>query len=373
MSLFTKFFGSSTAAASGERSPIDIITNRVTARPANATWLSILLGTMGRENSGKTALQMAMDIAVLGQYLQSGLSISAAGNDGLSMTPLDVNTRLKKTFYRLRQLMPGGGGLPTTLAVTPVNYVLCEGEQARLQLLASEEIGQVISRTDSDSTPEELNQYHDFLGRFANSDVKHIIVSPPSRHPSALSEAQWKQDMIEYGAYLNESLRKSKVPVTSVAIVISKIDTLYESADAARAALSHEALKECVRPLVRAIEASPRIKYGAIIPTSVFGFGQAVSVAEPVFEEDESDKFDLGIQDARSHEEGFALRKDSAIEPFNVQALVLWSLLAGALPKEVDVGNGQDEPALARVCRMLSHDLKSINGWIVPVKGDLVG
>jgi hypothetical protein len=79
------------------------------------------------------------------------------------------------------------------------------------------------------------------------------------------------------------------------------------------------------------------------------------------------------LPDARSHEMGYGIRGDGAMQPFNLKTLVTWSLLAGALPQEIEVAVGDDEPALARVCRMLSDDLEALHGWVVPVKGRLLG
>jgi hypothetical protein len=312
-------------------------------------------------------------LAGLGEYLPSGLQLNVVGDDGTTMGPLVVNDRVIKAVGRLRHLMVDGKGLPTTLQATPVNYVVCEGEHPRIQLNTSEEIGQVISDSKSTSSPEVLSRYAEFVGRLGIADVKCLVVSPPPKNPNPIADVQWKKDMIQLGAFLNEGLRLSPRPC-AVCIAFNKVDSLADDEQAARNLLTDAVLKEVLKPLVRAVEMSDNVRYGAIIPTSVFGFGQSMIVDQrPPSAASQPDDAELDgwVSGARGHEPISVARPDGSIQPFNIKPFLMWTLLAGALPREIEMTEGDDEPALARVCRMLSHDLAETQGWIVPIKGDL--
>lgn len=366
------------------RTAMDVMTGRRKTRSL-AAWqhpLPLRLVLLGREHAGKSAILTSFDLVFLGEYLGSGLQMNVLSDNGQELSPLVINDRIKKCYGRLQHLTEGGRGLPTTVKSEPVNFVLCEGESPRLELLIAEEIGQVISGTSNESSPEELARYQDFLNRMSQADVIAVVVNPPGPDPDTWAELQWKKDLMQYVGYLNEGLRQHAGPV-SVAIVVNKIDALFDDEESARTSLSDDVLREALKPLVKAVEMSRKVVHAAIIPTSVFGLGQSVR-CEPhdAIGEFDPDNFDDNADDsaprpwpqnARDHEPTYVAAESSGFEPFNVRALALWSMLAAALPKEIKVLADDGEPDLARCCRLLSEDLRELKGWIVPIKKDLIG
>jgi len=332
---------------------------------------------LGRENSGKTALLIANDLIWMGEPLTSGLQMNLLGPDGQEMSPLVLTSRMETTQRRLWAMSEDGDGLKTTLNSEPVNYVLCEGAEPRFQLLTNEEIGQVISHSKEDSSPDELRRYHEYLKRLSKADLITLVFSPPSRDPHSMSAFQWAKDQKLYAAYLNEALRLGDPtrPV-AVAMVVNKVDTIFDDEASARAGLTDEVLMGALEGMVQTLRHSPRVVHAAIFPTSVYGFGNAVAretvPAENGEEADGADSQPWAVSARRGLEKEFGIRDGHTIEPFNMQALAIWTLLAAALPKEVEVSEqDSNEVALARTCRMLSEDLASVDGWFVTVKGDL--
>lgn len=161
----------------------------------------------------------------------------------------------------------------------------------------------------------------------------------------------------------------------SVAIVVNKVDTIFDDEGSARAELTDDALLGALAGIVQTVRHSPRVVNAAIFPVSVYGFGNAVArEATPAHDghEAEPDNLPWAISARRGLEKEYGLRDGHAIEPFNLQTLVIWSLLAAALPKEIEVPEkDSNEVALARTCRMLSDDLANVGGWFVNVKGNL--
>jgi hypothetical protein len=140
-------------------------------------------------------------------------------------------------------------------------------------------------------------------------------------------------------SFLNEGLWNHAGPV-AVAIVLNKVDCLFDDEDAARAALSDEVLLEALKPLVRAVQMSEKVVHAAILPTSMFGFGRAVACqrnestggfdVEDIDGEAEPVDSAPWPQTARGHEAAYVAAEGASIEPYNLKPLAVWSLLAGA-------------------------------------------
>src|ERR1700722_2872406 len=62
----------------------------------------------------------------------------------------------------------------------------------------------------------------------------------------------------------------------ALAIILTKVDTLFPTPDAAREELSDELLRQSLRPLVTLAGMSDKVHEAAILPCSAFGFGNAV-------------------------------------------------------------------------------------------------
>ena len=70
--------------------------------------------------------------------------------------------------------------------------------------------------------------------------------------------------------------RRSLEQPVAVALVISKIDVLFENAEEARASLTDKVLCKALGPLVYLLDQSARVSDAVIIPVTSFGFGNAV-------------------------------------------------------------------------------------------------
>src|SRR5262249_8723019 len=103
-----------------------------------------------------------------------------------------------------------------------------------------------------------------------------VIPCPPS-NPSPRDRRRYANDLRITGAYLREAMRLRPVehPV-SVALVLTKIDTLFRNEEEARAATGDERLRGALGPLVHLVETSLRVREAAVIPVTAFGFGNAV-------------------------------------------------------------------------------------------------
>lgn len=336
-----------------------------------AELMTISMVILGRENAGKTAMTIGMDLTAMGEFLPSGLQLNLLDPDGQDLSPPELATRMDLIQRRLWEMSQCGNGLHTTLKVEPVNYALCEGSTQRFQLITNDEIGQVINFTRRDSTPEEHRRSQQLIERMALAHVITLVLSPPAGERHALTGFQWARDLKMAGAYITASLQKRapERPV-SLAIVVNKIDTLSSTEQAARRSLSDEVLLKELQSIVQLVKNTPEIAHAAIFPVSVLGFGNAVE-REPLPAEDDAEAGEP--LSARAIEAAWCIDQGRAIEPFNLQSLLLWSLLAGALEQRIELPADCDqEPALARVCRLLSEDLATSGGWVIPVKGDLV-
>src|SRR5262249_27316181 len=156
--------------------------------------------------------------------------------------------------------------------------------------------------------------------------------------------------------YLREALRlRPQKQPAAVALVLSKIDTLFENAEQARASLTDAVLLDALGPLVSLVEKSKRVSEAVIAPVTAFGFGKAVlreAESEPAGEADAEDELGVG-------EPVWLLREGATPEPFNLVGLFLWTLLAGLVHAA-----GPDvlaaESGLGTVCRTLRDDLEAV-------------
>jgi hypothetical protein len=150
----------------------------------------------------------------------------------------------------------------------------------------------------------------------------------------------------------------------AVALVLSKIDTLFKDAEEARASLTDEVLQTSFGPLVHLIERSPRVSDAVIIPVTTFGFGNAVlreegSEREGELPEAEDDPF--------ASEPIWLLREGVSAQPYNLDTLFLWTLLFG-LRNQAGHAVLEEDTELGHICRTLSDELGAIDPWLLPLK-----
>jgi len=164
--------------------------------------------------------------------------------------------------------------------------------------------------------------------------------------------------------YLREALkvRTNATPV-AVELVLSKIDAPFACPEEAREALTPDRLRGMLGRLVRIVEGSSKVGFGAIVPVSAFGFGTTV----PAVDQHAATDRPAGGFSLLSHgEREDVLKPDAMPEPFNLTAAVWWACMAGLLLKPAD-GRGQH---LADTARLMATDLEAMEAWFVPLKAD---
>jgi hypothetical protein len=314
----------------------------------------VRIGAIGRGHAGKTALFQALGDGLVGDFLPSGLQLDAAD-------PREVARMIKEAEDAQKLLHRSG--LPPTLEVSQTRYCIYQGDRRRVVCRLREVIGQVLTHTLPDSHPQLQAQYTAYLKSLVNAHVLWVVVPCPPASPNQRDRRRYSNDLRLTVAYLREALRlRTLGPKAAVALVLSKTDALFPSTAAARNALTDEVLLKSLGPLVQLIEQSGHVSDAAIIPTSAFGFGKAV------IREDGTNRHGT---DPESCEEVFGdepiwlLKDGESAEPYNLDALFLWSLLMGLLNQGVADRN----PELDTICRMLRDDLEAADPWLVPVKG----
>jgi hypothetical protein len=193
------------------------------------------------------------------------------------------------------------------------------------------------------------------------------VVPCPPPAPSPRDRRRYANDLRITLAYLREALRlRSLKQPAAVVLVLSKIDTLFEGPEEARSSLTDEVLRSALGPLVQLIDKSSHVSDAAIIPVTAFGFGNAVLRDEGTGREGSHPE---------THEEPFGsepiwlLPEGSSPQPYNLDALFLWTLLVGLLT-QAEHGAGE-EPAVDEVCRKLGDDMTTADPWLLPLKGGI--
>ncbi len=330
--------------------------------------LKLAVAILGRENAGKTALLTALDLAFAGEFMPSGLKLNLMCENAQPMTAMELNSRLDRVQQRLWEMSEYGDGLKTTLHITPARYCICEGEAIRAEILTNDEIGQVMSHIRSDSPVNEQRRHAEFKKRLSTADIVTVMLSPPRDANDGLADFQWKKDVKQVSAHLEEAIRSGNrnQPVV-VPIVISKIDTIADSPEDAQHMYSDERVLVAVNDLVQTVRSLDRVSHSAIIPVSTIGFGNATMRSRDT-EEPEEEAVRPWHQSARAFEPEFGIAEGRTLQPYNLRTLILWSVFSASLTKEVELV-GDEVPALARACQKLGEDLHATDGWWIPVKG----
>jgi hypothetical protein len=329
-------------------------------RRGGAEVREVRAGCIGRGHAGKTALFRALGEGAVGDFFPSGLHVDAGD-------PREVAHMIREAeqAQHLLQL----SGLPPTLQASQIRYYLYDGDEQRVVYKMHEVIGQVLTHTLPGSAPEQQARYSGYLKSLVNTHVLWTLVPCPPPNPGARERRRFANDLRIALAYLREALRlRSLEQPVAVALVLSKIDTLFADAAEARDSLTDDVLCKALGPLVHLIDQSPRVSDAAIIPVTSFGFGNAV-LREPAGER-------AGAP-AESADEPFGaepiwlLREGAALQPFNLDTLFLWTLLFGLL-NQAGHGVAEAESEIGEICRTLREDLGAGDPWLLPLKSATV-
>jgi hypothetical protein len=321
------------------------------AKPRIPPGREVRIGCIGRGHAGKTALFQVLGDSLIGDYLPSGLHLDAAD-------PREV-ARMLSEIEEARRLLRSSG-LPPTLQVSQTRYCIYEGDKRRVVCRMREVIGQVLTHTLPNSEPRLQARYTDYIKSLVNANVLWVVIPCPPADPRPNDRRRYANDLRITMAYLREALnlRTAKYPA-AVALVLTKTDALFGSAEEARAALSDDVLRRALGPLVQLIEQTKQVSDAAIVPTTAFGFGKAVLHPDAT----ERHEAPGSAEEPFGDEPIWLLKEGEAPEPYNLDTLFLWSMLLGILTQV------KPDAKLDKICRMIRDDLEAANPWLVPIKG----
>jgi hypothetical protein len=324
-------------------------------RRSGAEVREVRAGCIGRGYAGKTTLFRALGEGLVGDFLPSGLHVDVGD-------PREVAKMIRETEQTQRILQLSG--LPPTLQTSPIRYYLYDGEEQRVVYKMREVIGQVLTHTLPESAAEQQTHYGEYLKSLVNTHVLWVMVPCPPPNPGTRDRRRYANDLRITIAYLREALRLRplKQPA-AVALVLSKIDTLFQDAEEARASLPDDVLRRALGPLVHLIDKSARVSDAAIIPVTAFGFGNAVLREQGGGREGTPPE---SADEPFGAEPTWLLREGVAPQPFNLDTLFIWTLLYGLLNQ---AGHGVVESEIGEICRMLREDLDAGDPWLLPLKG----
>jgi hypothetical protein len=315
----------------------------------------VRIGCIGRGHAGKTALLQVLSDSLVGDFLPSGLHLDAGD-------PREVARMIHEAQAAQRLLHESG--LPPTLQVSQTRYCIYKGDQRRVVCRMREVIGQILTHTLPDSEPRVQARYVDYLKNLVNANVLWTVIPCPPADPDARDRRRYANDLRITMAYLREALRlRTLKRPAAVALVLSKLDVLFDTPGQARAALTEDVLRNALGPLIQLVEQSSRVSDAAILPVTAFGFGKAVR------REDGLDRHEApgSSEEPFGDEPIWLLREGELPAPYNLDALFLWSLLLGLLNQASS--DPKVEAEFDAICRMLRDDLETGDPWIVPVKG----
>ncbi len=313
----------------------------------------IIVETLGREHSGKSGCRaMHYKITQMGP-LASGLELSAADP---RQTPRWMNEAI--AIYRGLQK----NGFTSTIDPTQVDYHLFDADRLRAVYSHRESVGQLLTFTQDGNDKKLLEHFSKHHDNLARADVMHIFVSCPSDdRPESLERLQNDLTILapNVRAALNCRQTDSKV---AAAVILSKPDGAFASAEEAREALTDDRLRGMLNRLVRLLEGSDHVGLASLFVTSSFGYGKARLLEQAKGNGGAAPP--KGFSLLSEGEPEWILKEGEMPEPHNLTALVWWSIMAGLLLKKA-TARGEE---MARTAEMLNDDLEDMKAWYVPLK-----
>ena len=332
-------------------SPLGLATPRK-SKSTIVTPLEARMEMIARPTAGKTTMLTAINEVCEGAHLPSGLWF---GVDD----PLKSNEILQRLHQRREELHTEVGP-SSTQDDYELEYCLEEGEESRVKFVTHEVIGQVLTGTTPDSTPAQRTLYDRYLKKLGSANALVPMIAVPQGDADPHSRSQFKEDLRLTNAYLRQALKLHAADTPCVvAIVVTKIDTLFPTEKQARQTLTNDVLREALAPLVQTVAASEKVREAVIVPTSSLGFGRSEEVD--------------GDEGNSNHRGPLHRLVGEELDPFNVTGLLVWLLLNGLTPQSIPMGD--HETVFGRVVQMLADDLDALAPWLMPIKkrGRVVG
>jgi hypothetical protein len=311
----------------------------------------IVVETLGREHSCKSATRAMHQIITQFGALPSGLELAAAD-------PRTTARWMNDCILLFRKLQKDG--FTSTIEPTQVQYLLYEADQTRALYRHRDSVGQLLTFTqDGDKKLQEhFGKHQEHLAR---ADVIHAFLPcPPDDKPENIRRLQF--DLMVLNDNLRAALRfRHSDHKLALALIFTRPDAAYATAEEARSALTDERLRAMLNRLVRLAEGSEHVGLGAIFVTSAFGYGKARKLEQQTSGNGAAPPKGLSLLSEGEPE--WILKEGEWPEPHNLTALVWWSLMAGLLLKKA----GRRAEEMARSAQMLLDDLKTMQAWYVPL------
>jgi hypothetical protein len=297
---------------------------------------------IGRERAGKTAILKSLYAGPLRRLLPSGLRFGVTNPQEMAQ----IQEAAREDYPGMRK-----HGILSTVHADVLEYFLLEAGEKRCVFQVREAVGQVFSGTTPQSRPDQQAQYKECRKHLSQAAVLwQVIPCPPASATQHDLRRLW-DDVLLTLTYAIDALKNRSVGhPAALALVVTKVDTRYESAEAARKRMPGEVLR-WLADQVKDMLACPNLADVAAFPVTAYGFGAA----------------ELSPTAGPGRE---WVLKTVEPRPWNVTPLVVWSMYAGLRNSEVRA-NGDQEEVLERIARVLRQDLKSLPGcWYSPLKGE---
>ena len=324
------------------------------ARPDLVT---VMMESIGREHSGKTALRTCYYAGPLAGPQASGLELAAADPRVMTGWMLDA----LETYRQLNDR-----GLTSTINPEETPYHLYFADEPRAVFHHREVVGQILTHTTPDSDDRQQELYQRYVNHLTRADVLQVVVGCPATG-GQVDLARFQADLATTAGYLREALRVRPADATPVAVqlLLAKVDVPFPDPAAARDGLADERLAAMLGRLVRIVEGSAKVGMAAVFPVSAFGFGTTVSAEEIRPPADPTAGPAGGFSVVSQGEAEYLLKPGVAPEPFNLTAAVWWAIMAGLMLKPAD----HRGPILADTVRLMAADLEAMDAWFLPLKG----
>ena len=329
--------------------------------------LVLRISLVGRGGSGKTVISNAIYKTIGQIQSRMGLQLDVESERDMAET-------IKQ--YRDTTSTLAHQGNPPTLDHTVRSFMLYKGATPCALSKFYDYVGQVFTQPDGSMQREE--QFKELIKCLAQSDTLLAVIPSPPIGSNETDFERFNHDVNLLRVFIRGAINSPhrRRPL-SVGLVMNKLDIAFGSEEEARAALTEQTLRDnrLFGSLISMLEHTDEVTHAGIFPVSSFGFNNAeeiVEAVEPVMEDD--GEFEEIIDDAAvSYEQSepiWKLKADRTLEPVNVAPLVLWSVMTSLLQQEVS--HKDDGSLIVDLCRRLSQDFQDLNGWYIPLKGELV-
>jgi hypothetical protein len=230
---------------------MSVIKSNVSSPSNPARVLKITHGSIGRGHAGKTVLLRAARRRTLQRRLPSGLSFDL--DDPRRTVGVLKEARSTRELLERR-------GLPATQEAEDVAIELFAADRKLAVFQAREAVGQVFAHTTTSSSAEQMERFRQHVDHLAQAHVLWLVLSVPAAGSTRRALNRYDDDLLMMRSYLRESLRPRRPDRTcAVAIVITKLDTLFDSVDEARQRWTDDEVLRTVGPLVSELEDSDKV------------------------------------------------------------------------------------------------------------------